>query len=275
MNAGQRFWTPLLLRILCGAALSLLPETLVAQTPLETQLPREKTAAPASRLSSKAAEPKPAPSAKEPVKLKVFRMQRHDPEGVVLAAQYLMQGQVSGGISGGGFAGVGGIGGWLTGAGTGIVGFGGIAGGPPAGGMILGGAGGGFPGGTTLIAINSSTVGQTIFVADPRSKALLARGPERDLQIVADLVSVFNSSARNPAPKVKGFQVFKLKYANPEEVALAVTQLKIGAKVAPIIGSSKKREENLRLLLARGTEEQIREVRLVVEAMDVRAEDES
>jgi hypothetical protein len=208
-------------------------------------------------------------------------MQRHDPERVVLAAQYLMQGQGSVGTSGGGFAGVGGIGGisgWIPAGqvgGFGIVGFG-MAGGPPpepTSGMILGG-GGGFPGGTTLIAINSSTVGQVKLVTDPRSKTVMARGPERDVQVVGDLVAVFNTTDPKRVPKVKGFQVFQLEYANPEEVALAVTELRIGAKVAPIIGSGKRKEETLKLLLARGTDEQIREVRAVVEGMDVRAVEE-
>jgi hypothetical protein len=287
MNSAPLCWKWALSRLVCCIALIIMPGSLGAQTSPPTQAATKKSATASSKPREAAeqkpvaaAKPNPASPAREPIKLQIFRMERHDPERVVLAAQYLMQGQGNGGMSENGFGGFGGLGGLVQGmygGGFGIMGFGGIAAGPspnPGSGMILGGGGGGFPGGGTIIAISSSTVGQTRFVTDPRGKNLIARGPARDLQIVSDLVEVFNNSDPTRIAKAKGFHVFKIEYANPEDVALAVTQLHIGAKVAPIIGSGRSSEEKLKLVIARGTDEQIREIQRIVDAMDVRTEAE-
>jgi len=102
------------------------------------------------------------------------------------------------------------------------------------------------------------------------------RGPDRDLQIVADIVAVLETPAGKRAPKVKNLHVFTLKHANPLEVGMAVTQLGIEARVVPSQfagafggGPPPVDDVQARHLFALGTEQQIREVREVVEAMDV------
>jgi hypothetical protein len=238
----------------------------------------------------------------EPLKLKVFRLEHHNPQSVMLAAHYLIHGPQSGagvGVPGGGMAGIGGIGGiggavlggGVPGAqlgGLGMLGLGGgfgLAGGPMPG---LGGFAGGVTSGRLLAqafgmaggpppvdhAVDWTAFGKTKVVADPRSKTLLARGPERDLQVIADLVTVLNGNSRKPLPKVKNLHVFKLKYADPEEVATAVLQLGIEARATAFPPTPESDEDQPRLLIARGTDEQIREIRQVVEAMDVRSRDE-
>ena len=52
------------------------------------------------------------------------------------------------------------------------------------------------------------------------------------------------------------------------------TELNIDARVVPLLMASLKENEQQQLLIARGTEEQIAEIRQVVEAMDIRASDE-
>jgi hypothetical protein len=187
---------------------------------------------------------------------------------------------------------LGALGGAFGMAGIGGAGIGGFAGGPMPGqlgggfgalGFGGGGAmlGSGFAGGMAREAVTSLTSGQTRLVADLRAHKLLARGPERDLEIIADLVTVLNASPKKPLPKLKNLHVFPLKYADPHRVAAAVTLLGIGARITPLAfdpagGPAPDSEEGAapRLLFVRGTEEQLREIRQVIEAMDVRVPEE-
>jgi Bacterial type II/III secretion system short domain len=182
-------------------------------------------------------------------------------------------GGVGGGI--GGVAGIGGIGG-------GIGGFNGIGGIPGAqqGGLGALGAGGlGFAGGQALgmaggpapSAVQGAIAGATRLVADTPSGALLARGPERDLKVVADVVTVLNTAPGKRLPKVKNVHAFQLKHANPEDVATAVELLGIEARIAPLRmpGGDTAPDEQRRFLFALGTEEQMREIGEVIQGMDV------
>jgi hypothetical protein len=135
------------------------------------------------------------------------------------------------------------------------------------GGAGIGGGLGGFMGG-----VGGSGVGQTRWVTDKRARAFIVRGPERDVRLLTDLVAVMDKAPGKPLPKVKNLHVFKLKYADPETVVGAVTQLAIKAKVAPVRGSDDVHQDEL-FVVATGTDEQIREVRAVVEALDVKSKE--
>jgi hypothetical protein len=143
----------------------------------------------------------------------------------------------------GGFGGLAGIGGGgqlgaLGGGGQlGALGGGGQLGAFGGGGQLgaLGGGGlGGFSGGVVNLAqafgmaggppsnVAGASAGATRFAVDARTRTFLARGPERELQIVTDLITVLNTAPGKPLPKVKSLHVFKLKHAMPEDVAAAV-----------------------------------------------------
>jgi hypothetical protein len=96
---------------------------------------------------------------------------------------------------------------------------------------------------------------------------LIARGPERDLQVITDLVTVLDVASGKTAPKVKHLRVFKLKHADAEEVTNTLSQLGIEARIAPAPISDAGGQQ--RLLIAMGSDEQIREVSQVIKALDV------
>lgn len=264
----------------------------------------EQPKATANAQAAKAKSEKAAKPTAEPLKLKVFRLKYDDPQSVGLAVQLLLsppgtkkdgmvgglgglgamlpggvsQGALLGGI--GGLAGIGGIGGGVIG------GIGGIGGGPGINGAQLGGVGalgggiGGFAGAPAFgmaggpappPSVQGAIAGATRLAADTSSGALLARGPERDLKVIADVVTVLNTAPGKPLSKVKNVHAFRLKYANPEDVGTAVALLGIEARLAPLrmpdgdAGS----EDQRRFLFALGTEEQIRDIAEVIEGMDV------
>src|SRR5262249_17137384 len=83
----------------------------------------------------------------------------------------------------GGFAGVGGIGG------LGALGIGGF-GGPPS----------------FQVSVDS------------RTRSLVVRASEKNLQLTADLISVLDLPKNKPMPEVKSLKVFTLKHADAEEL---------------------------------------------------------
>jgi hypothetical protein len=237
----------------------------------------------------------PEPGEREPghpPKLKVFHLKHRDPTVVAQVAEMLLA-DTSGGraaLGGRGFdpgqfgsrGGMpfGGFPGGRPGGGS-IAGFSGGPGMPRGiggiGGGGIGGLGGGFGAlGGAVGALGGGPVGDgwfggvgdTRFAADPRSRTLIVRGPERDIQIIADLVTVLDVAPKKAAPKVKNLRVFRLKHADSDTVAAAVSQLGIQARIAPARLERGDGSDDL-LVIAMGSEEQIREVSQVIEALDV------
>ncbi|HEV3237451.1 MAG TPA: secretin N-terminal domain-containing protein, partial [Gemmataceae bacterium] len=103
---------------------------------------------------------------------------------------------------GGGALGLGGLGGMLGGGlglgGGGLTGIGG-------GGLI--GAAGGVPGAGPM---------SWRIAEDPRTKSLVVRGPEKVIEIAADLVAVLDLPADKPIPAVKNLRAYKLKHAKAD-----------------------------------------------------------
>jgi type II secretory pathway component GspD/PulD (secretin) len=187
------------------------------------------------------------------LRLKVFRLRHVDPQVLAKIAGKLLLpaampnapkgGGPAGGMPGGlafGFPGQPGLGG------AGFAGFGGVG--------FAGFMGGGLTG------MPGAGMG---FFPDKRTRTLLVRGIPEGLQIVGDLVSLLDLPPGNARPKVKDLAAFTLQNTTPETVADALHKLhmQVSAAVVP----------DTRLLIVRGDEEAITEVREVVEALDVPA----
>jgi len=99
-------------------------------------------------------------------------------------------------------------------------------------------------------------------VAAPHSRSLLFRGTERDLQIVADVVTVLNTPADKSLPKLKSLRAYRLRFADPGELAQTFHQLELEANVQAGPPESK-------LLFVVGPEELLPEIEEAVKALDV------
>lgn len=176
--------------------------------------------------------PVKAQPAKAQLAVKVFKLERGDPEVVVQALHALLEspdaelvpaappaGPVPMGMGvappvgpPGGFGG-------SPAPPVGVQGFGAL---PPGGaiGCFFGNGGSGAP-----------PVWRA--VAQERTRAVIVRGSDRHLKVAADLVSVLDRPAGAPLPKLQVVTAFALKHATAEELADVVSALSFeDAKVA-------------------------------------------
>jgi beta-lactamase regulating signal transducer with metallopeptidase domain len=272
------------------------PEPMPDKTKAKGKTPLNKPGEGASdKADSSRSEGSGAPGAgasAQSLKLKVFRVQHVDPAVLAQAGATLLAGPGSPGTgpAGGPFGGFGGAGPSRP-SGPGMPGGLGIGGGA-LGGTVPGGlsftggglagqlgalGGGGLAGlagglGTGPDGSWFGSGGETRFAGDPRSRTLIVRGPEREVQIITDLVTVFDTAPKKKAPKVKNLHVFKLKHADPDNVIQTLSQLGIQARIAPARLGPEEGEQEL-FLIAMGPDDQIREVRQVIEALDVESKD--
>jgi type II secretory pathway component GspD/PulD (secretin) len=130
--------------------------------------------------------------------------------------------------------------------------FGGAAGFSPIGGL--------GPSGSMTMA-GAGFGGALRMVADAGSHTLLVRGSKRDLDVVGELVSLLDQRGGKATTKTANLGVFDLRHASPEAVVKAVSQLGIQARIAVV--------PDTRKLIVRGSEEELGEVRQVVQALDV------
>ncbi|MFL5242104.1 MAG: secretin N-terminal domain-containing protein [Gemmataceae bacterium] len=183
------------------------------------------------------------------LRLKVFRLSHSDPEQVSSVLQSVLPQD-----SGSGLAGLGALG---LGGGSGIIGLGGPgSGGAPPGIGIGGGAFGalgGPPGG-----VNGPNWRLT---ADPRTKSLIIRGSEKDIDLAADLVTVLDLPADKAIPKVKNLRAYKLKHANAGELNSVLSSLEMDARMVPV--------EKGNILIVAGSEDVMKDMDSVVEALDI------
>jgi hypothetical protein len=188
------------------------------------------------------------------VRLKVFRLSHSDPEQVSGVLKSLLPEEsdsvAAGPVApiGGGMLGFGG-GGML-----GLAGGGAGLGGAPAGNGLgggLGGLGGGLGG-----------VGGPTWrlAADPRTKSLIIRGSEKEVDIAADLVAVLDLPADKPIPKVKNLRAYKLKHASAQDLNTLLSSL-MDARMVPV--------EKGNILIVAGTEDVMKDMDSVVEALDI------
>lgn len=159
--------------------------------------------------------------------MRVFRLERGDPEVVVLNLKKLLgdpdaevvppvprQVPFNGGISGGGggsFCGASGF----SGAGSGISGFSGS--------------------GTGCFAGTGPAAPPPVWraAAHPRTGAVVVRGSDRHLDVAADLVALLDLPAGAPLPKLKVVRAIPLKHSTAEELRAVLHALSFeGAGVA-------------------------------------------
>jgi Zn-dependent protease with chaperone function len=201
--------------------------------------------------------------------LKVFRLTHRDPEEMCTVLEALLARQphqaaeagpsgVMGGPSGGGpgaFPGAGGTGfgggrGSRMGS-TGVPGGGFPGGGNPFGGMAMGGFGRGGPQRSWRLA------------ADQRTHCLIVRGTEQDIRTAGELLAMLDVSDDKPIPPLKNYRVFRLRYADPNEVTQLVMRLGINAVMVPA--------PTAHMVVVSGPEAAMKEIGEVLEAVDVEA----
>jgi hypothetical protein len=188
------------------------------------------------------------------VRLKVFRLSHSDPEQVSGVLHSLLPEESEamaagpGALIGGPPGGLG-IGGGMLGFGGGALGGAGIGGGRPGGlGGGQGALGGGVGGPTWRLA------------ADPRTKSLIIRGSEKEVDIAADLVAVLDLPADKPLPKVKNLRAYKLKHASAQDLNAVLNSL-LDARMVPV--------EKGNILIVAGSEDVMKDIDGVVEALDI------
>ena len=195
--------------------------------------------------------------AKPQLAVKVFRLERGDPEAVTSALAMLLESsnaEVSPPVPVGGPPGVGAPGGFGGGP---PGGFGGVPPGTPLGAMDgFGGQPGGFGGAGPgaagrMLGIGGMPAGGAgvigCFIGDggprpipvwraalqPRIRAVVVRGSDRHLKVAADLVAILDRPANAPLPKLQVVKAFALKHATAEELSEVIEALSFGdAKVA-------------------------------------------
>jgi hypothetical protein len=160
-------------------------------------------------------------------------------------------GLMGGGPNAGGALGLGGGLGGLGAGGGGALGLGGGLGGlQGAGGGMFGGLGGGVAAPAMSWRITE----------DPRTKSLIVRGPEKVLDLAKDVVTVLDLAADKPVPAVKSLRAYKLKHAKAADLNTVLTNLELDARLAAA-------KENI--LIVAGSEEIMKEIDGVVEALDI------
>jgi hypothetical protein len=215
-------------------------------------------------------------------RIKVFRLQHRDAEEVRdVLAKLLPLGEGAAGGDAGGGAMMGGFGGPRGGSGMmppgGMMpGGGGRPGGGRSGGMGSGmgppggappgmggtaGFGGGAGSGGMMGMGGSGQVHGWRLAVDGRTNCLVVRGSEHDLQMASDLVAMLDLPEGKPMPRLKNIRAFKLKFADPEQVAMMLQALEINATIAPAPKAT--------LLIVSGSEAAMKEVAEVIEAVDV------
>src|SRR5262249_28986032 len=142
----------------------------------------------------------------------------------------------------------------------------GMRGGP--GGMMPGMAmPGGFPAGLGALGIGGGGLAGPSYRAamDARTPALVVAGSGRDVAVAADFVTAMNAPADKPLPKLEHLRAYRLRFADPAELAAVFQQLELEASIVPGPQGSK-------LLFAAGADELLQELDEAVKALDVQGE---
>lgn len=100
---------------------------------------------------------------------------------------------------------------------------------------------------------------------DDRTRSLVVRGTDTDLQIAADLVAVIDLPADKLVPKVKTLRAFRLKHAKANDLVVTLRDLELEAKIVA--------HEKGNTLVASGPEDALKDIEEVVVALDVEAKE--
>jgi hypothetical protein len=189
-------------------------------------------------------------------RIRVFRLSHREPEEVYQILQSLLPESLEGAAGGPGTGG--------------LPGFPGLAPGslqPGPGGLQPGlmtpsglGVGGG------MFGIRDGLASLRLAV-DGRTRSLIVRGSERDLQTAADLVTVLDLPPGKPVPKIKNLRAYKLRHANAGELADVLRALELDVRLVPI--------EKGNFLIVAGPEAAMTEIGETIEQLDVESKPEA
>ena len=102
------------------------------------------------------------------------------------------------------------------------------------------------------------------FYVPEKSRTIIMRGTKQDVAAMADLIAVLDLPPGKARPQTKELGVFDLRFAKPEAITDALNQLGIHVRSAVVTET--------RTLIVRGAEADIRDIGLVIEALDRRQE---
>jgi type II secretory pathway component GspD/PulD (secretin) len=197
----------------------------------------------------------PAAPGKPKLRVRVFPLTRSEPEAVLETLHTLFEGLAQrepppAGVAGprGGMAMMaggpgGGMGGMMMPGGGGLGALGGLG--------LLGGAAGALPTGRAA--------------HDPRTNALVVAGTEKDVALAADVVAALNAPADKPLPKLKHLRAYRLRFADPTELAQVLQQLELDASIVAGPQGSK-------LLFAAGPDDLLQDLDEAVKLLDAQGE---
>jgi hypothetical protein len=102
-------------------------------------------------------------------------------------------------------------------------------------------------------------------VADVRTRSLIVRGTAKDLQLAADVVAVLDTAEDKPLPGVTSFKPFRLEHIDAVDFVGILQSLEPNPayRVVPV--------GRMKLLLATGTDEQLKELADAVKELDTPA----
>jgi hypothetical protein len=180
------------------------------------------------------------------LRIRVFRLSHREPEEIQQILAALLEVQPSWGRGRGSSRGMA-AGGMMPGAPGGLAAGRGLASQSLSGGM-MGSAVGGSPSSWRL-------------AVDPRTRSIIVRGTERDLETVADVVALLDLPPGKPLPKVKNLHAYRLRHANAEELTQVLQTLDLAVRIVPMPQAN--------LLIMAGSEEAMKEIASVIEELDV------
>jgi type II secretory pathway component GspD/PulD (secretin) len=94
-----------------------------------------------------------------------------------------------------------------------------------------------------------------------KTRSLIVRGSEKNLQTAADLVAVLDLPKDKPIPRVKSLRAFRLRHAEASALAEELKKLEMNVR---IVGDA---ESNT--LVVAGPEAEMKEIADVIEQLDV------
>jgi type II secretory pathway component GspD/PulD (secretin) len=102
-------------------------------------------------------------------------------------------------------------------------------------------------------------------VGDPRTRSLIVRGLDKDVQLAADLIAILDTPDNKPLPDVKSLKAFRLQHLDANDL------VGIMEKLNPNLNYHLVAIGRLKLVLARGNDEQMSEVAEAVKELDIPA----
>jgi hypothetical protein len=133
---------------------------------------------------------------------------------------------------------------------------------PPGYGNLYGQQAGGVPTGPLPPALPPQRYRIT---ADNKTGTVIMRGLESDVLIAADLMAVLDLPVDQPLPKLSALRAFRMKEADPEEVVQKLEGLGTAARIVAV--------RDLRLVLAVGPEQELKDLTEAILALDMPEED--